>query len=58
MEQCQPVELEAAYQALAQLVRDEYREGYTLAEIADTWGNGITPEQVEALRAIETQGLK
>lgn len=46
--------LEAACAALASLVRQEYPDGYSLAEIASTWGDGtITPEQIEALRELE-----
>jgi hypothetical protein len=45
--------LERACAALSSLVRAEYGEKYTLAEIAETWGEGITPEQVEALRLLE-----
>jgi hypothetical protein len=49
-----PVAEDAAW-ALAHLVRTEYPEGYTLTEIAETWGlnEGLTPEEVEAIRAFE-----
>lgn len=42
-----------AVAALTILVREEYGHDLTLAEIADTWGIGVTPEQVEALRTLE-----
>jgi hypothetical protein len=35
------------------LVRTEYGDKYSLAEIAETWGEGISEEQVEALRSLE-----
>ena len=44
---------EQAAHALAQLVRDEYGADLTLAYIAQTWGVGITDEQVSALVALE-----
>lgn len=48
------VVLERACAALAALVREEYPDGHTLAEIADIWGIGVvTPEQVDALRILE-----
>jgi len=43
----------AALSALASLVRREFPPGYTLAEIAATWGDGATPEAIEALRRLE-----
>ena len=47
---------ERACSALAWLVRQEYPEVYSLAEIAERWGwPHITPEQVEALRELEAQ---
>lgn len=51
----QVILLERACSALASLVRDEYPDHYTLAEIADTWGVNITPEQVEALRVMNRE---
>lgn len=49
-------EWEAAFAALATLVRDEYPEGYSLAEIAERWGSSleISPEQIAALRSLES----
>lgn len=46
--------LRLAFDALAALVREEFPPGMSLAEIAKTWPpKQITPEQVEALRALE-----
>jgi hypothetical protein len=42
--------LQEAFRALAVLVHDEYDDRYTLGYIASTWGEGITPEQLDALR--------
>jgi hypothetical protein len=50
-------DLEAAVVALSSLVRDEYPEGYSLAEIARTWGNA-TPAQLEALRVVDLRQAK
>ena len=50
--------LEAGYRALAGLVRAEYPDRLTLAAIAATWGDGITDEQVDALRVLEAQERK
>jgi hypothetical protein len=44
--------LERACSALAALVRKEYPDDYSLADIADIWGDA-TPEQVEALNLLE-----
>jgi hypothetical protein len=44
--------LARACDALATLVRDEYPD-LPLAEIAETWGDQVTPEQVEALVWLE-----
>ena len=49
--------LERACAALATLVRQEYPDAYTLAEIAETWGEGITPEQVTALAELGAEPL-
>ena len=49
--------LERACKALASLVRVEFGDRYTLAEIADTWGEGILPEHVDALRELESTFL-
>ncbi len=49
--------LERACAALASLVRSEFGEQYTLAQIAETWGEGITPEQVSALRSLDDGSL-
>lgn len=53
-----PSEWERACSALASLVRAEYPTGLTLAEIALTWGEGISPEQIDALVCLESQGPK
>lgn len=44
-----------ALRGLARLVRAEYPEDHSLAEIAGIWGcgEGVTPDEVEAIRAIE-----
>jgi hypothetical protein len=47
--------LERACAALAALVRQEYPDTYSLAEIAETWGEGVTPEQVDALRVLDAE---
>ena len=44
-------DLELAVEALVHLVREEYPARYSLAEIAEIWGQA-TPAQVEALRAL------
>ena len=49
--------LERACAALASMVRQEYPESYSLAEIAATWGEGITPEQIEALQLLDSESL-
>lgn len=41
-----------AARGLAKLVREEYGDKYTLAEIAATWGD-CTPEEIEAIAAFE-----
>lgn len=41
-----------AERALARLVRDEYPAGYSLAEIAQTWGNA-TEDEIKAVRHLE-----
>jgi hypothetical protein len=48
-------DLRIAYDALTDLVRREYPAGLSLSEIAATWGDGITPEQVRAIRRLETR---
>lgn len=45
--------LEQACAALASLVRMEYPVRYTLSEIAATWGEGISPEQLAALSEVD-----
>lgn len=50
--------LERACAALATLVRKEYPDRCSLAEIAETWGEGITPEQVEALRVLDGEFIE
>jgi hypothetical protein len=48
--------LRLGFDALAAIVRDEYRHGGdALHEMAGTWGLvlGITAEQIDALRALE-----
>jgi hypothetical protein len=47
--------LERACAALAVLVRVEYPSDRSLAEIATTWGEGISEEQIEALKWFEGQ---
>jgi hypothetical protein len=47
--------LEQACRALASLVRMEYPSHLTLADVAQRWGEGITPDQVKALRWFERQ---
>jgi hypothetical protein len=37
--------------ALAKLVRAEYPSTYSLAQIAETWGEGLTDDERAALRA-------
>lgn len=49
--------LERACTALAALVRDEFPDDYSLSECAYTWGDGITPEQIDAIRVLENDGL-
>jgi hypothetical protein len=46
--------LERACAALASLVRAEYGEHHALSYVAATWGEVISAEQVEALRALES----
>jgi hypothetical protein len=41
--------LERACAALASLVRQEFPSDLSLAEIADTWGENLSVEQIEAL---------
>jgi hypothetical protein len=53
-----PVDWERAADALASLVRAEYPLHYSLAEIAETWGEGVSPEQIDALRRLENQAEK
>jgi hypothetical protein len=45
--------MKLACMALASVVRAEYGPRYTLAEIANTWGECVTTEQVDALRQLE-----
>ena len=52
------IPLERACAALASLVRSEYGERYTLDEIAELWGEGITPDEVAALRVLEDGSLR
>lgn len=40
----------AARDALAKLVKAEYPDDLTLHEIAATWGEGLTADELEALR--------
>ena len=40
---------------LAALIRAEYPSNWSLAEIAGVWGEGITQEQIDALRWLESQ---
>jgi hypothetical protein len=47
-------DLRLAAEALAALVRNEYPSEYTLTEIASTWGEGISDEQIEGLRRTES----
>ena len=42
-----------AAEALAALVREDYPNDLRLSEIARTWANGLTPEQIDALRSVE-----
>lgn len=49
-----PIEWERACSALTALVRVEFGQKYSLVEIAETWGEGITAEQIEALRVLES----
>jgi hypothetical protein len=44
--------LEAA-RALVTVVRSEYGDRWTLAYIAGTWGEGVTPGQLEAVAYME-----
>lgn len=46
-------DLELAASALAALVRQEYPDSLSLAEIARRWGVGITPDQLAALASVE-----
>ena len=50
--------LRLACDALATLVRQEAPVGMPLAEIAEIWGEGVTNEQIAALRQLEGQGPK
>lgn len=50
--------LERACAALAMLVRVEFGDRYSLSYIADTWGEGITPEQLAALRQLEDESFE
>lgn len=45
--------LERALDALVQLVRQEYPQHLSLEEIAQTWGERLSPEQIEALGYVE-----
>jgi hypothetical protein len=47
---------ERGFAALASLVRQEFGERYNLVEIATTWGEQVTPEEIEALRELERFG--
>jgi hypothetical protein len=42
-----------AFSALAKLVRAEYPQECSLAEIANTWGEGLTAAELEALAKLE-----
>lgn len=48
-----PALLEAA-RALVAIVRAEYGDRWPLAYIAGTWGEGVTPDQLEALAHLES----
>lgn len=48
--------LERAFAVLADLVRAEYPEDLTLAEIAATWGDQVSGEQIQALAYLEGAG--
>lgn len=43
-----------AARALIAVVRAEYGDRWSLAYIAGTWGDGATPDQLEALSHVET----
>ncbi len=47
------VVLARACKALASLVRSEYGDRHSLACIAETWGEGISPVQLAALHELE-----
>src|SRR5947199_5257765 len=47
--------LERACAALTQLVRQEFPD-VSLADIAATWGESISDEQIEALRQLDVEG--
>ncbi len=47
--------MERACAGLAILVRGEYPPDLTLAEIAQTWGDGVSQEQIEALGLFEAE---
>jgi hypothetical protein len=55
-----PETLIRAFRALGKLVASEYPDGYTLTEIADTWGTDpfvdLDSEDVDAIRAVEEYG--
>lgn len=43
-----------ATEALAVLVREDYPPDLRLSEIARTWGIGLTPDHLAALRSVES----
>jgi hypothetical protein len=46
-------DLRLAHAALTKLVMAEYPENYSLAEIGYTWGEGLPPEEIAALKRLE-----
>jgi hypothetical protein len=46
--------LEKANGVLQRMVREEYPDGFSLAEIASTWGNA-TPEEIAALAGVPAE---
>ncbi len=48
-------QIAVAVDGLVRLVRAEYPDSLTLAEIAETWGpgEGLTPDQVRAVAALD-----
>lgn len=47
-------QLEKANGVLQRMVREEYPDGFSLAEIASTWGNA-TPEEIAALAGVPAE---